>query len=54
MITVCDKCLRASCWAGILYCEEAHTAGTVEKTREELEKLNLEAPQYWDTEAETP
>ena len=49
-ITVCSKCLRACCWHGIFYCDEAWEpdTGTVEKTREELEKLGLEHPDYWD------
>jgi len=47
-ITVCDHCLRASCWLGLFYCEKYLTAGTVEKTREELLKLDLENPEYWD------
>ena len=46
-ITVCDKCLRACCWQGIFFCEDAYSAGTVEKTRHELRKLNLEHPDYW-------
>jgi len=50
-VTVCSACLRASCWHGAFYCEEYQTAGTVEKTREELLKLNLESPHYWSMEA---
>ena len=45
--TVCAACLRASCWQGIFYCDEAKDAGTVEKTRAELEALALESPDYW-------
>lgn len=47
-IAVCDKCLRASCWLGKFYCENYLTAGTIEKTREELLELDLENPEYWD------
>ena len=48
-ITVCEECLQASCWQGIFsMCEEAHYAGTVEKTVQELEALDLEDPSYWD------
>ena len=47
MIKVCDKCLQASCWQGEFYCDEYKTAGTVEKSIEELKKLNLENPSYW-------
>jgi hypothetical protein len=43
-ITVCDKCFCASCWQGILMCEQAREAGTVEKTKEELIELGLEHP----------
>lgn len=50
-ITVCDKCLQASCWQGSFYCEGAKAAGTVEKTRDELTALSLEHPSYWDNEA---
>jgi len=47
-VTVCDHCLQASCWQGIFYCDEYQTAGTVEKTIEELRALNLEHPSYWE------
>lgn len=47
-ITVCDKCLQASCWQGIFMCDEAQFAGTVEKTIDELKALNLEHPDYWE------
>ena len=46
-ITVCDKCLQASCWQGIFMCEEARYAGTVEKTVKELKELKLEHSDYW-------
>ena len=53
-ITVCSACLLASCWQGQFYCDEYRTAGTVEKTRAELERLNLEHPSNWkDEEAMT-
>lgn len=47
-ITVCDKCLCASCWQGIFMCQLSRNAGTLEKTRTELEALGLEHPSYWD------
>ena len=47
-VAVCSHCLRASCWLGLFYCEKYLTAGTVEKTREELLELDLENPEYWD------
>jgi hypothetical protein len=48
-ITVCSACLRAACWHGIFYCDEAWepTTGTVEKPRAELIRLKLEHPDYW-------
>ncbi len=48
-VTVCDKCLQASCWQGAFYCEESHTtAGLVEKTVAELEALGYEHEKYWE------
>lgn len=52
-VTVCAACLQASCWQGAFYCEEAKTAGTVEKTRTELRRLALEDPSYWDIDPDT-
>jgi len=46
-ITVCDNCLQASCWHGIFMCDNSRYAGTIEKTIEELEILNLEHSDYW-------
>lgn len=46
-ITVCSACLQATCWQGLFYCDEYRTAGTVEKTLEELKALNLEHSDYW-------
>ena len=51
-ITVCDSCLRASCWDGMFMCDESEDAGTVEKTREELLSLAREDPGYWGTDDE--
>ena len=47
MVTVCDKCLCASCWQGIFYCDDYKYAGIVQKTVAELQSLNLENPDYW-------
>jgi hypothetical protein len=47
MVTVCDKCFQASCWQGVFLCSESDSAGTLEKTVEELMALNLEHPDYW-------
>ena len=46
-VTVCAACLQASCWQGAFYCDEAKTAGTVEKTVAQLQGMNLEHPDYW-------
>jgi len=46
-VTVCAKCLCASCWQGIFMCDESREAGTVEKTIKQLKKLKLESPHYW-------
>lgn len=50
-VTVCDNCLQASCWQGVFMCQDSRTAGTVEKTREELTALDLEHPSWWDQDA---
>ncbi len=47
-IIVCAKCLRASCWQGFNMCEKAREADIIQKTRLELEKLNLEDSIYWE------
>lgn len=46
-VTVCDKCLRASCWHGEFVCDESHVAGTAEKKASELKKLNREHPSWF-------
>lgn len=52
LITVCDKCLQASCWQGIFMCEESRDAGMIQKTRMELVRLNLEHSDYLKTDQE--
>ncbi len=47
-ITVCDACLQASCWQGEFMCDKSRGAGTVEKSKAELERLGLEHPSYWN------
>jgi hypothetical protein len=47
LITVCDACLRASCWHGLFLCEDYQTAGTTQKTVRELRKLDLEHADYY-------
>lgn len=49
-VTVCDKCLQASCWQGIFYCDDYKFAGITHKTRKELVKLNLESSDYWKSD----
>jgi hypothetical protein len=48
-VIVCSECLTAACWHGEYMCDDAKNAGTIELPREELEKLALEHPRYWDT-----
>lgn len=47
LITVCDRCLCASCWHGEIFCDEYQLAGTVQKTVAELRKLNREHPHHY-------
>jgi hypothetical protein len=51
LITVCDKCLQASCWHGEFMCDDARSAGTVDMTVAELALLNREHPSYWEPHA---
>jgi hypothetical protein len=46
-VTVCDKCLQASCWLGTFMCDQAQGAGTTERTVAQLGLLNLESCEYW-------
>lgn len=46
-ITVCDSCLRASCWQGSFMCENHKSAGTTTKTIRELKELGKENSFYW-------
>lgn len=47
LIAVCDKCLCASCWAGIYMCEESRGAGVIKVAVAELRKLKRESPNWW-------
>lgn len=47
LVTVCSSCLRASCWQGSFYCDDAKSAATVEKTVGELADASREHPSYW-------
>lgn len=46
-ITVCDKCLMACCWQGILMCEESRGASTTDMPVHKLRMLQYENPEYW-------
>ena len=50
LVTVCDKCLKASCYQGIFLCDDAYYAGEKKLSIKELKKLNLEHPSYWENE----
>lgn len=50
MIYVCDKCLQASCWAGIFMCAEAKNAGLFRAMKSDLRKLGREHECYMDRE----
>lgn len=51
LVTVCDKCLMACCWRGVFMCDEARTAGTVDKPVRELRALGREHESYWSASA---
>lgn len=46
MIYVCNKCLTASCWAGIFMCDDARSAGLYRTTRAQAKRFNLEHEDY--------
>jgi hypothetical protein len=52
MITVCDKCLTASCYQGIFVCQSYKYAGIVQKSRSELLELGKEHQDYMKTDEE--
>lgn len=47
-ITVCDRCLRVTCWTGYDLCDDAVGAGTVDLPTATVESLRREHPSYWD------
>ncbi len=47
LVTVCEKCKRASCWQGEFMCDDGKSASTVERTRDELTAYDLEACDWW-------
>lgn len=53
LITVCDKCLQASCWQAKFFCEDAQNAGTKRLTRQQLFDLATgEHPSHWKSDLE--
>jgi hypothetical protein len=47
LVTVCDSCLRASCWHYIFPCDHYREAGLIDKTVDELRALNREHESYY-------
>lgn len=47
-VTVCNSCLRASCWQGIFMCGKSTEAGLTQRSTKQLAKLQLEHPDYWE------
>lgn len=45
-VAVCAECLRASCWLGEFYCENAKGGSLVKIRRSAAKKLKLESPHY--------
>lgn len=52
VITVCDSCLKASCWQGKFPCDYHLTVGTKHMTRRDLIELGLEHIDYLMTDVE--
>lgn len=50
LVEVCDKCLCASCWHGEFMCQQAHHAGIVTKTVDQLDAMNRENPEHYSRE----
>ena len=46
-VTVCDKCLKASCWLGIFMCDEAQNAGLTVISWRKAAALKLEHSDYY-------
>ena len=51
LVTVCDKCLTASCWHGLFMCDASRTAGVVDKTVAELDAMKTEHPSNYSIES---
>jgi len=52
MVTVCDKCFRASCWQGEFMCDDAVSAGITLKSVKDLIALDREHSDYWKKDLE--
>ena len=52
IITVCSRCLRACCWQGEFMCEDAYSAGIVNRRVSTLIRRHgqgeLEHPDWWN------
>lgn len=46
IITVCDICLRSSCWHGEFMCDDADCAGTINLTVDTLRKIQKHLNSY--------
>lgn len=47
-VTVCDQCLRASCWLGYFMCDRAGSAGKIDLDVDYLRVRALENPCWWE------
>ena len=54
MITVCAACCRSCCWQGYFMCDEASEAATILLRVEDVQRLALESPDYWQRQTEVP
>lgn len=52
MITVCAKCLQASCLQGIFMCWDSRYADITKLPESKLRELAREHPDYWLTDEE--
>lgn len=50
MVTVCAKCLRASCWHGEALCDGAAFADVVKRRASELRGVGVEHPSHYSRE----
>lgn len=48
LVLVCSACRRASCLAGTFLCDRARGAGTSAMAVDDLRRLGLESPHYWE------